>query len=48
MASARIEAPTEAWIEFQKRLMNSARGVDSVKMVSGERPIARKPSQAGL
>ena len=46
--SARMEAPTEAWMEFQKRFTNSVRGVDSVKIVSGDMPMPRMPSQLGV
>ena len=46
--SASTEAPTDAWMEFQKRLTNSARGVESVKIVSGDRPMPRMPSQLGV
>jgi hypothetical protein len=32
-------------VEFQKRFRNSARTVDSAKIVSGDRPSERQPSQ---
>ena len=46
--TASIDEQTETMAEFQKRLRNSSLTVDSIPIVSGDRPRDRHPSHLGV
>ena len=46
--TASIEEQTETIAEFQNRLRNSSLTVDSIPIVSGDRPKERHPSHLGV